>query len=279
MTVPVDDLSDLEPGVHLCRFYEDERDLARGAAAFVGCGLAAGHRVLYVTNDRATEKVEASLQVHGVPVERALAGGQLVVRSFQDVYGEDLPRLEQVENDYRALNALATADGLTGLRVAAEMGDAVSRFGSLDHLLHWEALSSRWQRDTGVSTVCQYDRRRLASADMARVAATHTGQAPAHAVPPLAGFYVDAHGLRIVGEIDLSNAGRLLRVVDARLSVQPRLQLDLAGLTFVDIGTLEALFGLVHARRGVQLVVCNASPMLRRCLDLAGLRHPRVMVL
>lgn len=272
------DLADLGPGSHLCRFYDDEQDLARGAASFVECALASGHRVLYVTNDRQAEKVEASLQVHGVQVEQALEGGQLQVRSFDEVYGQGTPRLQHVESHYRSLHARAAADGLIGLRVAAEMGDAVHRFGGLERLLRWEERATRWIRDLGVSTVCQYDRRRFPADDLDLLAAQHTGQAPAYAPPPLAGFYVDSAGLRVVGEVDVSNTENFLQVVAARLSVQPRLRLDLADLTFVDVSALAGLFDLVRSRPPCELVLHNASPLLKRCLDIAGLHDPRVVV-
>lgn len=274
----VADLADLGPGSHLCRFYDDEQDLARGAASFVECALASGHRLLYVTNDRRAEKVQASLQVHGVHVEHALQDGQLQVRSFEEVYGHGTPQLRRVENHYRSLAERATADGLIGLRVAAEMGDAVHRFGSLEHLLQWEEIATRWIRDIGVSTVCQYDRRRFPATELEQMAARHTGQAPGYARPPLAGFYVDSGGLRIVGEIDASNTENFLQVVAARLSVQPCLRLDLEGLAFVDVSGLVGLFDLVQSRPPCELLLHHASPSLRRCLDMAGLHHPRVVV-
>jgi hypothetical protein len=46
------DLSALEPGTHLIALYQGDAELARVAAVFVGAGLTAGDRVLYVASDR-----------------------------------------------------------------------------------------------------------------------------------------------------------------------------------------------------------------------------------
>lgn len=278
MGLPLADLTHLEPGAHLCRFYDDERDLGRGAAAFVANGLAAGQRVLYVASARRPGQVEASLQVHGVGAERALAAGQLVIRDFDEVYGTAPRPLQEMEDDFRALNVQARADGAAGLRVAAEMGDAADLFGSLTQLLRWEERATRLQREVGVSTVCQYDRRRLSPDEAALVASEHTALAPDDAPPPLAGFYPDGRGLRIMGELDISNVDELMRAVEARLTLDPRLELDLAELSFVDIGTLGTLFQLVHRRPEVELTLRNVSPQVLRTLSLAGLSHPRVVL-
>lgn len=278
MTRPVVDVSALSPGTHLCRFYDDERDLVSGGAAFVAGGLASGARVLYVASGRPAEQVEVSFQVHGVAVEQAVRHGQLHVRTFEDVYGPGLLELGELEAGFRAEAALAKADGLPGLWIAAEMGDATRRFGSLARLLEWERIASRFQHETGTATVCQYDRRRLSGKVQDRVAAEHAGLAPAATAAPLAGFYTAPAGLRVVGELDLSNEDLFLEVVRARLDVQPHLRLDVAGLAFVDVGTLTGLVAAVLARPTCTLTLVNASPFLRRMLDLAGLLDRRVVV-
>ncbi|NUS50894.1 MAG: hypothetical protein HOQ22_07620 [Nocardioidaceae bacterium] len=274
----VDHLSRLPRGAHLCRFYDGDGDLAQGAAAFVAGGLAAGDRVLYVADGRGTAEVEASLTAHGVGAAPALGSEQLVILGSDEVYGDELPGFAVLEEGFRGLQAQARADGLAGLRVAAEMGDAAARFGSIDELVGWEATATRLQRETGISTVCQYDQRLFSGDDARLLAAEHGGTSPAALYPPMAGFYKENGGLRVVGELDVSNYEQLLEVLEARVAVQPRLSLDLASLSFTDVGTLEAILRLVDARPDVELTLLNTSASLRRYLAIGELSHPRVVL-
>jgi hypothetical protein len=271
-------LAQLRPGTHLCRFYEDSADLARGAAAFVAGGLEAGDRVVYLSTDRGRDETRASLEEAGVDACRAMVAGQLVVRSSAEVYGHAPPEFGDLADGFRALRDQARADGLAGLRVAAEMGDAAEWFGSFPRLLGWEAAASRVQGETGISSVCLYDRRHFSDDDVRQVAAQHDGAAPASAPPAMACFYMTPRGLRVAGELDVSNRARFLEVVEARMRVLPCLHLDLAELAFTDVGTFVELSRLVDDRPGAVVTLRSASPTLQRHLALGPLRHPRVLV-
>src|SRR5687767_4599690 len=97
-------LAQLRPGTHLCRFYEDSADLARGAAAFVAGGLEAGDRVVYLSTDRGRDETRASLEEAGVDACRAMAAGQLVVRCSAEVYGQAPPEFGDLADGFRALH-------------------------------------------------------------------------------------------------------------------------------------------------------------------------------
>jgi hypothetical protein len=271
-------LAHLRPGTHLCRFYDDRGDLATGAAAYVAGGLEAGDRVVYVAADRDCDEARASLEEAGIDTRRATAAGQLVVRDAVEVYGPGGAVLGELADAFRAMQDRAHADGLAGLRVAAEMGDAVGRFGTLEGLLAWEATAARLHEELGVSSVCQYDRHRFRDADVGLLAAQHDGAAPASAPPAMACFYVTPAGLRVVGELDVSNRGRFLDVVEARLRALPWLQLDLAEVAFTDVGTFAELSDLVARRPGTMVTLRNTPATLYRHLALGGVQHPRILV-
>lgn len=101
-------------------------------------------------------------------------------------------------------------------------------------------------------------------------------------VTPLAQLRIDtscpAPGtvrVAVAGEIDLSNSDELhtglLGVLSARLS--HRIEVDLAGVTFMDCSGLTVLVvvGKAAARTGCQLRITNPQPIVRRVLDLTGL--------
>ena len=82
--------------------------------------------------------------------------------------------------------------------------------------------------------------------------------------------------LTVSGEIDLANAARLRRAVDAELegpSVPPELHAELCGLRFMDCAGIAALLrGRARAlERGSRLRVTSTSPFLERLFEIAGI--------
>lgn len=79
----------------------------------------------------------------------------------------------------------------------------------------------------------------------------------------------------VTGEIDLSTAGMLrARLLSVLSALRPhRIEIDLAGVTFMDCSGLTVLIvtGNVAARTGGRLRITNPQPLVRRVLDLTGL--------
>ena len=272
-------LGSLEPGTHLCAFHRDDRELARTAASFVGQGLSAGDQLLYVATDDQADALLATLPDH-VHAADALSTGQLLVRSFAEAYGTRRPDdLGTVADGFRAAAAQSRKDGFPSLRVAAQMDGLAPLLGSAEEVLRWERRSTGLQHELGVSSVCLYDLRLIDWEHAEQLALEHAGLAPERAETPLASFLAvdEPWGLRISGEVDLSNRDLLQRVLLSRADVMPRLHLDLAGLTFADIGTLTRLRAVAAGLPGDGwLVLGDAPDVVRRALDLAGLGHERM---
>jgi anti-anti-sigma factor len=275
-------LWDAEPGTHLCALYRGEAELEQTAAAFVGSGLAAGDRVLYVASDRPTPQVRTSLEVHQVPTRLATDCGQLVIQDFADAYGEpgqlDLARMAA---DFRAAARQARTDGFGALRVAAEMGIFADAIGSVERLLDWERLCTPMQREEGITSVCQYDQRWFSETDAALLVTEHAGLAPGTVRPPPARFTAtDAPwGLAVSGELDLASREVFGRVLRSRLAARPWLRLDLSGLVYAEAAALGVVYQAV-AQLPVDgaIVVAGAPYQLRRVIDLAGFSDPRVII-
>ncbi|HEX5201331.1 MAG TPA: STAS domain-containing protein [Actinoplanes sp.] len=77
------------------------------------------------------------------------------------------------------------------------------------------------------------------------------------------------------GEIDLSSSGVLhVRLLNVLATLHPhRIEVDLAGVTFLDCSGLTVLVdaGKAAARAGCCLRITNPRPLVRRILDLTGL--------
>lgn len=280
---PVADLRSMAPGSHLCSFFADEGELARVAAAFVGSGLDVGDQVLYVASDRTPAGVQASLEASGAATGAHVASGQLLVRSFSEVYGADGGLdLAQIATDLRTAIGHARDDGFPGLRFAAEMGDFAQAFGSIELLLLWERMCSRLHQEEGLSSVCQYDQRRFDDREqLSPIAVEHGGLAPDSAPEPLVRFLATKKpwGLRLTGELDASSRAAFGRALRARLAARARLRLDVRDLSFIDVGSLADIYECAatlpwHGR----IVLAGAAAQLRHLVELAEFSHPRLVI-
>jgi anti-anti-sigma factor len=273
------DLCSLEPGTHLCALETDALQLDRIAATFVGQGLAAGDQLLYVAPD---EQVDVLLEMlpANLRARDALAAGQLLVTSFSDAYGTRRPDdLGTIADGFRAAAGEARKSGFPALRVAARMDELAPFLGSIEEVVRWERMATTLQRELEVSSVCLYDAGRLDHGHGALIAREHAGMAPDLDDPPIATFLAvdEPWGLRVSGELDISNRDLLQRTVLSRAQVSPRVHLDLEDLTFADVGAINRLRAVAAVLPDSGWLVLDRVPaVVRRILDTTGLRHERL---
>ena len=129
--------------------------------------------------------------------------------------------------------------------------------------------------------MCLYDASLIRDEQAARLAREHDGQAPEIDVPPIGRFLAvdEPWGLRVSGEVDVSNRDLLQRVVLSRAEVEPRLRLDLGGVTFADAGTLTRLHAVAaELPEGGWLALERVPSVVRRILHVTGISHERLRV-
>jgi anti-anti-sigma factor len=278
---PPGDVGALVSGQHLCALYQDQDERRRLTAAVIRGALAAGDRVIYVTPGP-YDVALALLEAGGIETGRPLSGGQLLVHSFGDIYG-DLARtdLAQLVATFRAALSQSLAAGFPGLRITGEMGGSPWPSGSLEGLVRWERMVSQILGEVGIAAICQYDQRQLDEPATAIIAAEHGGVATNGQLLPLALFIASAPppALRVEGELDLTNGPVLARVIRARLAASPRLRVDLGGVAFADVGSLREIYQIaVGLPAGGQITLANVTEPVRRVLDLAGFRADAVVI-
>ena len=275
----VSSLGSLAPGTHLCAFHRDEGQLTRIAATFIGQGLAAGDQLLYVSTDEQAEVVLGALP-DNVRARDAVVAGQLMISSFADAYGTRRPDdLDTVAAGFRAAAERSRKRGFPGLRVAAHMDALAPLLGSVDEVLRWERFTTGLQREIGVSSVCLYDASRLDDELAVLLAAEHDGIAPEADVTPLGSFLAvdEPWGLRIFGEVDISNRDLLHRTLLSRAAVQPRMHLDLEGLRFADFGTVTRMRAVAASLPDHGWLALHRVPAaIQRLLSISGLGHERL---
>ena len=275
------DLGWLEPGTHLCAFPRDERQSTRVAATFVDQGLSAGDQLLYVASDEQTGALLEMLPAH-VQAREAVASGQLQVLSFAEAYGTERPTdLGAIADGFRAAAEDSRKQGFPALRVAARMDPLARLLGSPEEVLEWERMSTELQHELGISSVCLYSLAEIDDEHAARLAAEHAGVSPELSETPMASFLAvgEPWGLRVSGEVDISNGELLQRLLLSRAAVVPTLHLDLEGLTFADVGTLSRLrtiaAGLPEAG---SLTLQRVPAFVRRTMEICGLGHEKLRV-
>ena len=280
LTAPCD-LNALPQGTHLCRFSEGAEDHTRGAAAFVAAGLLAGERVVYLLDTadatsavrEGTADILAALQTHGIDTAASLGAEQLVLTRINDFSD---PPVAEARSRFRAMADRAQADGMAGLRIAADMRRTLSRFGPLEYLVRRETTATSFHRSVGISSLCQYDAQTTSTAAIELLTAAHSGLAPASTPEPLARFEQRDDALLVSGELDVSNVQQFQQILRARSVATSRVVADVHGLTFMDAATMRGLVELLRDRPDIEITLAHTSAHLRRMFTLLDLIHPRL---
>ncbi|WP_424092748.1 MEDS domain-containing protein [Micromonospora citrea] len=269
-------------GDHVCWVHDDESDGLRAAGRFVAGGLRLGHQTLWFTDSLPPASVRAHLEGQGVATEAALAGGQLRIVPAAEAYvsgGRFVP--EAMLDALAAEIDRARRAGHPGLRVVGDMGWALRHGASVADLCRYEAEANRLFIDGHAAGMCLYDRRFFPTDYLLPASTAHpatVGPGAGRAWTPLLRAYRsrNPNGLRLVGEIDRSNRGAFVAMLDhvtGRATNERAVVLDVSELSFADVGAASAL---ARARRNapspVRLVGCH--PALTRLLDLVDVTGP-----
>jgi anti-anti-sigma regulatory factor len=261
----------LQLGDHVCAFADGVDECLDVMAQTVADGLDAGDKIMVFTESLQPIAALAGVAARGVAVQPAQRDGRLHVLPAGKAY---LPagRFEPS----RMLSSLAghidqaAAEGRRGLRVVGDMAWALDEPAGVDRLPGYEAQANHLYMDARALGVCLYDRRSF-DADLLRQAAG------GHPVTATAATLVGAHtgwlslrirrttdpyGLRLIGEIDLSNRQAVTAALDAVLEQQPDpavpIVVDVAGLRFADAATAGLIGWLaLRAPAGVHTVGCH----------------------
>jgi PAS domain S-box-containing protein/putative nucleotidyltransferase with HDIG domain len=167
-------VSSLRTGQHLCTVHrtDEARDLL--LSEFIQRGLAAGERVLCISENGPEDPVFTPLRNAELDVRAAVDEGRLQFILPNDAYlrhgvfdpGAMIERLR--EQTQQALD-----DGLTGLRVAGEMSWALRGSPGSERLIEYESLLNRFLPESACIGLCQYDMRRFPSSVLLDVLRTH----------------------------------------------------------------------------------------------------------
>jgi anti-sigma B factor antagonist len=85
--------------------------------------------------------------------------------------------------------------------------------------------------------------------------------------------------LQVAGEIDLSTADQLQTALQEALAADPKVVVDMAGVTFFDAAGLRVVLQLAASRDGAGPLELLNAPRVARILELVGLSESTSIVI
>jgi ABC-type transporter Mla MlaB component len=257
----------VRPGEHACVRLAETADRARVAAGFMLDGIARGNRVVYLCDDDDPGTFARDLVRRDPRIAAAHAAGQVELRVARDVYMPDgrFDPGRMIEFGARERRASLDA-GHRGLWIAGDMTWAVDDSDAVGALVRYERALDRTLGDPSMINLCLYDPSRFENGLLTEIAAAHAVDvapelAPIGRLGRLAAARTNG-ALRLAGDLDFVSAEALADVLEVHFPGP--LEVDLAGLRFVDVIGMRALRG----RRGRQLTIVDASSVVRRLVEL-----------
>jgi transcriptional repressor of dcmA and dcmR len=154
---------------HVCGFYTSELSRARAAAAFLAVGLQPGALALLVAAPAVQRAVIDVLERERPSIRTDVKAGRLVLAEYRNSATVQL-------EFWRAHLRAALKNGISRVHAVGDVSAGALGRLPFAEILEYEAEYDRSiARDFPVSTLCQYDARKLSGVDAAAVLHCHDG--------------------------------------------------------------------------------------------------------
>jgi anti-anti-sigma regulatory factor len=258
-------VTELSANDHACLTFGEAEELFDLTAAFVRDGLAAGLKVVWVS-DAAPAQAAAELGRRGVAVRPAMEAGRMTAAGCEGLLlsGQEF-RADAAVSWLSGELASSREQGFPGLRVAVDMGWALRPIAGIEELPRFEEGIAAALSGTAASVLCQYDRDRFDPVTLASVAGFHTRSVAA------ATYHADAllricrqyapPGIRLAGELDFQAAEPLALALSEAVRLDGDITVNMTSLAFIDAKcTLMIADAARTAASAERLVVLRCSP-------------------
>src|SRR6201991_3025214 len=223
---------------HACLTFGESEELFDLTAAFVRDGLAAGLKVVWVS-EAGRGLAAGELERRGVAVEAALANGQMTAAGCEGrLLSGQAFRADAAVGWLAGELASSSRQGFPGLRVALDMSWALRPVAGIEELPEFEQGIAAALEGSTAAVLCQYDRERFDPVTLASVAGFHTRAVAA------ATYYADPvlricrqyapPGIRIAGELDFQAADPLGLALAEAIRLGGDIVVNMSALAFVD---------------------------------------------
>ena len=223
---------------HACLTFGESEELFDLTAAFVRDGLAAGLKVVWVS-EAGPGLAAGELERRGVTAEAAMANGQMTATGCEGrLLSGQAFRAGAAVGWLADELASSSRQGFPGLRVALDMSWALRPVAGIEELPEFEQGIATALEGSTAAVLCQYDRERFDPVTLASVAGFHTRAVAA------ATYYADAllricrqyapPGIRIAGELDFQAAEPLGLALAEAIRLGGDIVINMSALAFVD---------------------------------------------
>jgi anti-anti-sigma regulatory factor len=274
-------ITELAVDDHACLTFGEDEELLDLTAAFVRDGLAAGLKVVWLS-DAASQLAGGELARRGVDVDAAVSRGQMTAAGCEGrLLSGQAFRADAAVGWMARQVELSREAGFPGLRVAVDMGWALRPVTGVEELPRFEEGVAAVLGGGTASVLCQYDRGRFDPVTLASVAAFHTRSVAA------ATYYADAvlricrqyapPGIRIAGEIDYQAEEPLALALAEAVRLDGDIVVNMAGLAFADAPCTAMIADAVRTMSASRAVVLRCQPGVAAGLARLGVAGlPRV---
>jgi anti-anti-sigma regulatory factor len=223
---------------HACLTFGESEELFDLTAAFVRDGLAAGLKVVWVS-DAGPGLATGELGRRGIAADAAVATGQMTTAGWEGrlLSGQSF-RADAAVGWLAGELASSWKQGFPGLRVALDMSWALRPVAGIEELPQFEEGIAAALDGSTAAVLCQYDRERFDPVTLALVAGSHTRSVAA------ATYYADAllricrqyapPGIRIAGELDFQATDPLGLALAEAIRLGGDIVINMSALAFVD---------------------------------------------
>ena len=223
---------------HACLTFGEPEDLFDLTAAFVRDGLAAGLKVVWLS-EAGPGQAAGELGRRGVAVESAMASGQMTAAGWEGrLLSGPVFRADAAVGWLARELESCREQGFPGLRVALDMSWALRPVAGVEELPEFEGGIAAALDGSTAAVLCQYDRERFDPVTLASVAGLHTCAVAA------ATYHADAllricrqyapPGIRIAGELDFQAGEPLGMALAEAVRLGGDIMINMSALAFVD---------------------------------------------
>ena len=167
-------LESLQAGDHVCCIHETEEELKATVVPYLCQGLEGGEKVIYISDVRNSQIITEWLSGSGLDMDQHVAHGRFTAVSPESIclYGGAFDP-DRMNAFLREELRVALGEGYTALRVAGEMGWALSGATGPERLIEYEAELNLFFRDAACTGLCLYDRNQFSPEMLLKALETH----------------------------------------------------------------------------------------------------------
>jgi len=161
-------------GIHMCHFYRERQDLVEALVPFFIAGLHSNERCTWITADPLNGgEAKLELEKAGVDVDAAIHSGALTIRDYGEFFLEARGmKSRQVAERWLAEEESAVAQGYSGIRITGNASFVTPE--TWPDFMDYEEVVHRAFKGRRIVSLCSYDARRVAAAEVTAVVGRHS---------------------------------------------------------------------------------------------------------